>query len=69
MRQVILYFNEEDGYYVAECLSLPGCIAQGETKDDALINIKEAIEIYIDDLMNQGESVPEETFSVELVVV
>jgi predicted RNase H-like HicB family nuclease len=43
MRQVILTPGE-DGYWVAEVPSLPGCISQGKTREEALINIKEAIE-------------------------
>jgi len=46
MRQVIIYTGE-DGYWVAECLSLPGCISQGKTREEAIANIKEAIEAYI----------------------
>ena len=46
MRQVIMYPGE-DGYWVTECPSLPGCISQGETKEEAIKNIKEAIEVYI----------------------
>ncbi len=46
MQQVVIYPGE-DGYYVAEVPSLPGCISQGESKEAALANIKEAIEIYI----------------------
>jgi predicted RNase H-like HicB family nuclease len=47
MRQVIIYPGE-DGYWVAECPSLPGCISQGETKEEAISNIKEGIELYIE---------------------
>ena len=36
----------EDGYWVAECPSLPGCITQGKTKGEAAANIREAIEGY-----------------------
>lgn len=43
MRQVILYPGEE-GYWVIECSSLPGCISQGKTKEDPVKNIREAIE-------------------------
>ncbi len=42
MRQVILYPGE-DGFWVAECPTLPGCISQGKSKEDAVINIQEAI--------------------------
>jgi predicted RNase H-like HicB family nuclease len=45
MRKVILY-PSEDGYWVAECLSLPGCISQGKTRAEATANIREAIEGY-----------------------
>jgi predicted RNase H-like HicB family nuclease len=45
MRKVILYPGE-DGYWVAECPSLPGCISQGKTKAEATANIREAIEGY-----------------------
>jgi predicted RNase H-like HicB family nuclease len=41
MRQVIIYPGE-DGYWVAECPSLPGCISQGMSKEEAIVNIKEA---------------------------
>jgi len=66
MRKVILYPGE-DGYIVAECPSLPGCISQGETRTQALENIKEAISLYIKTLVEDGESVPEEC--VEMVEV
>ena len=45
MRRVIVYPGE-DGYWVAECPSLPGCISQGKTKAEAKANIREAIEGY-----------------------
>ncbi|MDD5483880.1 MAG: type II toxin-antitoxin system HicB family antitoxin [Kiritimatiellae bacterium] len=46
MREVLI-FPGEDGYWVAECPSLPGCISQGATREEAIKNIKEAIEGYI----------------------
>ena len=42
MRQVIIYPGE-DGYWVAECPSLPGCVSQGKTREEAMVNIREAI--------------------------
>lgn len=42
MREAIIY-RGTDGYWVAECPSLPGCVSQGETKQKAIENIKEAI--------------------------
>lgn len=46
MRQVLLY-KDEDGYWIAGCPSLQGCVSQGETKEIAIMNIKEAINGYI----------------------
>ena len=46
MRQVIVYPGE-DGYWIVECPSLPGCISQGSTKEEAVANIKEAIRGYV----------------------
>ncbi len=46
MRQVILYPGES-GFWVAECPSLPGCVSQGDTKESAIRNIREAIEGYV----------------------
>jgi predicted RNase H-like HicB family nuclease len=68
MRQVILTPGE-DGYWVAEVPSLPGCISQGKTREDALTNIKEAIEGYIAALKDDSIPVPEENFEVLVAVV
>ncbi len=57
MRQVIVY-SGEDGYFVAEYPSLPGCISQGKTREDAVANIKEAIRVYIAALEEDGLPVP-----------
>ena len=46
MRQVVIYPGE-DGYWVAECPSLPGCISQGTTREEAIANIRDAIRLYI----------------------
>jgi len=59
----------EDGFIVAECPSLPGCVSQGKTKDEALRNIKEAIEGILElrrdhDLPKPG---PSEAVTVEIV--
>ena len=59
MRQIIMYPGE-DGYWVVECPSLPGCISQGKTEEEAIANIKEAIELWIEDAVEHGESVPED---------
>ncbi|MGH8583465.1 MAG: type II toxin-antitoxin system HicB family antitoxin [Gammaproteobacteria bacterium] len=68
MRQVVISHGE-DNYWVAECPSLPGCISQGRTKEEAIANAKEAIEGYIVVLEEDGLPVPEDRFDTLLVAV
>lgn len=68
MRQVILYPGE-DGFWVVECPSLPGCVSQGETKAVAVANIREAIEGYIAALQEDGRPVPEDRFDAIVMAV
>jgi len=68
MRQVVIY-RGEDEYWVVECPSLPGCISQGKTKEEAVQNIKEAISGYVAALKEDGLQVPEERFDVLVVAV
>ncbi|MFN8402071.1 MAG: type II toxin-antitoxin system HicB family antitoxin, partial [Anaerolineales bacterium] len=68
MRQAIVY-SGEDGYFVAECPSLPGCISQGETREEAIANIKEAIAGYIAALEEDHLPVPDENFDAMVVAV
>lgn len=65
-RQVLLYPGE-DGYFVAEVPSLPGCISQGKTREEALINIKEAISLYLEVLEEKNQSIPEDKIEVILI--
>ena len=58
MRKVVLYPGE-DGYWVVECPSLPGCFSQGKTVEEALANIKEAIDLWIEDAEAHGDIVSE----------
>ncbi len=68
MRQVVIYPGE-NGYWVAECPSLPGCISQGKTKEEAVANIREAIEAYIEALEEDDLAVPEDRFETLVVAV
>ena len=68
MRQVIIYPGE-DGYWVAECPSLPGCISQGKSKEEAILNIREAIDGYVSALEDDHLPVPPEKFEAVLVAV
>lgn len=55
--------------WVAECLSLPGCVSQGSTKEEALQNIREAIDGYIEALKEDDLPVPPENFDALTVIV
>lgn len=68
MRQVIIY-SGEDGYWVAECPSLPGCISQGKDKAEAIENIKEAIDLYVQTLKDDNLPIPTESFEALLIAV
>lgn len=59
----------EDGYWVAECPSLPGCISQGKTREEAVANIEEAIRGYIAALEEDHLAFPEERFETIVVAV
>jgi predicted RNase H-like HicB family nuclease len=58
MKYRVLIQPDEDGVYVAECPSLPGCISQGKTREEALANIQEAIEGYLESLKAHGNPGP-----------
>lgn len=58
MKYRILIEQDEDGFFVAECPSLPGCISQGGTRSEALNNIQDAITGYIESLKKHDEPVP-----------
>ena len=60
---------EFEGYYNASVPALPGCFSYGPSRQEALSNIKEAIELYLEDLEAAGEAIPDEKIeSLELAV-
>lgn len=50
--------QDEDGIFIAEVSALPGCISQGATRSEAVENIKEAIQLYLESLKAHGEPIP-----------
>ena len=58
MKYRVLIEQDEDGVYVAEVPALPGCISQGNTRSEAVENIKEAIAAYLESLEAHDEPVP-----------
>ena len=70
MKYRIVIEQDEDGVFVAECTSLPGCISQGKTREAAIKNIQDAIRGYVESLKKHDEPVPPpiEEEIVEVVV-
>jgi len=68
MRQVLIHVGE-DGYWVAECASLPRCVSQGTTREETIRNIKEAIEGYLLVIEEDGITAPEDKLDALLVAV
>jgi predicted RNase H-like HicB family nuclease len=58
MKFRVIIEQDEDGVFVAHCPSLPGCISQGATREEAQANIKEAITGYLESLKKHGEPIP-----------
>jgi antitoxin HicB len=49
---------DEDGVFVAECPALPGCVSQGKSRDEAMMNIRDAIQGYVASLKKHGDPIP-----------
>ncbi|PYU04766.1 MAG: hypothetical protein DMG33_13085 [Acidobacteria bacterium] len=57
--KVFLEPDEDYGGYVVVCPSIPGCYSQGKTVSEALANIREAIELCLEDMESRGEEIPD----------
>ena len=60
MSYTVILEREADGGFVVSVPALPGCVSQGDSRQEALLNIREAIELYIEDCREAGDPVPEE---------
>lgn len=60
MRYTVVLEQEPDGGFVASVPALPGCVSQGDTRAEAMSNIREAIELYVEDCVANGDPVPTE---------
>jgi len=60
--------RDEDGVWIAECPSIPGCVSQGETRDEAVANIREAIAACLEVRAELGMPLTIETRQVEVAV-
>lgn len=69
MRQVLIHRDREDGGWVCDVPSLPGCVSQGETKDEALRNVRDAIDAWTDAARSLGRDIPTDAQDVEICLV
>ena len=67
MRFLITIDRDEDGVWVVECPSIPGCVSQGATKDEAVANIQDAIKACLEVRAERGMPLTVETREVEVV--
>lgn len=58
MKYRVIIQQDEDGVFIAECPTLPGCVSQGKTRMEAMANIQEAIAAYLESLAKHHEPVP-----------
>lgn len=57
--EIIMYWSNEDDAFIAEVPELPGCMAHGDSQEDALANIKEAMRLWVETAREFGDPVPE----------
>lgn len=69
LHYTVILEHEEDGGYHAFVPALKGCHSQGDSLDDALVNIREAIEVYLESLKAEGLALPEEDILIKPVEV
>lgn len=60
MRYTVVLEQEDDGGFVVSVPALPGCVSEGDTREEALANIREAIDLYIEDCREAGDRIPVE---------
>ena len=68
MKLMVTIDRDEDGVWVVECPSIPGCVSQGRTKDEALANIREAIALCMEVRAEQGLPLTIEMHEVEVTL-
>ncbi len=68
MKFNVTLYRDEDGAWIAECPSIPGCVSQGATRDEALTNVREAISLCLEVRAERGMPLTVETAQVEVAV-
>ena len=67
MKLLITIFQDEDGVFIAECPSIPGCVSQGKTEEEAEKNVREAIKVCLEVRAELGMPLTVTTREVEIV--
>lgn len=68
MRFSVTIDRDEDGVWIVECPSIPGCVSQGQTREEALDNIREAIQLCLEVRAGKGMPLTIETRQIEVSV-
>jgi len=68
LKLTVILREEEEGGYSVQCLDLPGCISEGETREEALVNIREAIEGYLEAFPEELDQLKRKRELVEVTV-
>ncbi|MBN1429637.1 MAG: type II toxin-antitoxin system HicB family antitoxin [Anaerolineae bacterium] len=68
MKFIVTIDRDEDGVWIVECPAIPGCVSQGQTKEEALANIQEAIQLCLEVRAERGLPLTIETRQVEVAV-
>ncbi|MHB9027116.1 MAG: type II toxin-antitoxin system HicB family antitoxin [Armatimonadota bacterium] len=68
MKFTVTLDRDEDGVWIAECPSIPGCVSQGKTRDEAIANVRDAIALCLQARAELGLPLTVETRQVEIEV-
>ena len=68
MKFYVTLDRDEDGVWIAECPSIPGCVSQGETREESLTNVREALAMCLEVRAERGMPLTVETAQVEIAV-
>ena len=66
MKFPVTIYQDEEGWYVVECPTIPGCMSQGETREEAFTNIQEAIQLCLEVRKEKGLPLTTEYFEIEI---
>ena len=59
-------YQDEEGWYVAECPAIPGCVSQGKTLEEALVNMREAVQLCLEVRKEKGLPLTVQAFEIEV---